>query len=157
MKYLHHRGIVNTEDRRVWAFLGDGEMDEPEALGAISIGEQPAVQARVLTLLGRIATALDDHPVAQGYFVEALKVWHDLEDIPGTLHTLVGLAELHASRGDGAQAMGLLRTVLAHHAAQQPDKDVAARLLERVATSSKAMAPLEAPNLQKIVTDILSL
>ncbi len=37
MRYLHDRGIVNTEGRRVWAFLGDGEMDEPESLGAISL------------------------------------------------------------------------------------------------------------------------
>jgi pyruvate dehydrogenase E1 component len=37
MKYLHNRGIVNTEGRKVWAFMGDGEMDEPESLGAISL------------------------------------------------------------------------------------------------------------------------
>ena len=38
MKYLQARGIANTEDRKVWAFLGDGEMDEPESLGAIPTG-----------------------------------------------------------------------------------------------------------------------
>ncbi|MCG7955572.1 MAG: pyruvate dehydrogenase (acetyl-transferring), homodimeric type [Candidatus Thiodiazotropha endolucinida] len=37
MRYLHDRGMVNTEERKVWAFCGDGEMDEPEALGAISL------------------------------------------------------------------------------------------------------------------------
>ena len=37
MKYLHARGIVNTEERKVWCFLGDGEMDEPESLGAIGL------------------------------------------------------------------------------------------------------------------------
>jgi pyruvate dehydrogenase E1 component len=37
MRYLQHRGIVNTEGRKVWAFLGDGETDEPESLGAISM------------------------------------------------------------------------------------------------------------------------
>jgi pyruvate dehydrogenase E1 component len=37
MRYLTDRGIVNAEGRRVWAFLGDGEMDEPESLGAISL------------------------------------------------------------------------------------------------------------------------
>ena len=36
-RYLHHRGIKDTSDQRVWAFLGDGEMDEPESLGAIGI------------------------------------------------------------------------------------------------------------------------
>jgi pyruvate dehydrogenase E1 component len=37
MKYLQGRGIADTEGRKVWAFLGDGEMDEPESLGAISV------------------------------------------------------------------------------------------------------------------------
>ncbi len=37
MKYLHNRGILDTEGRKVWVFVGDGEVDEPEALGAISM------------------------------------------------------------------------------------------------------------------------
>ncbi len=37
MRYLHDRSIVRTDNRKVWAFLGDGEMDEPESLGAISL------------------------------------------------------------------------------------------------------------------------
>ncbi len=37
MKYLHDRGILDTEGRKVWAFMGDGEMDEPESLGTISL------------------------------------------------------------------------------------------------------------------------
>ncbi|BCU05843.1 pyruvate dehydrogenase (acetyl-transferring), homodimeric type [Allochromatium tepidum] len=37
MRYLNDRGLVNTAGRKVWAFLGDGEMDEPESLGAISL------------------------------------------------------------------------------------------------------------------------
>ncbi|RFC38553.1 MAG: pyruvate dehydrogenase E1 component [Candidatus Nitrotoga sp. LAW] len=37
MRYLEYRGIVSTERRKVWAFLGDGETDEPESLGAISM------------------------------------------------------------------------------------------------------------------------
>jgi pyruvate dehydrogenase E1 component len=36
-RYLHHRGIIDTSRQRVWAFLGDGEMDEIEALGAIGV------------------------------------------------------------------------------------------------------------------------
>ncbi|AVT33588.1 MULTISPECIES: pyruvate dehydrogenase (acetyl-transferring), homodimeric type [unclassified Plantactinospora] len=34
-RYLHHRGIKDTSQQHVWAFLGDGEMDEVESLGAI--------------------------------------------------------------------------------------------------------------------------
>ena len=37
MRYLEYRGIASTEGRKVWAFLGDGETDEPESLGAISM------------------------------------------------------------------------------------------------------------------------
>ncbi|MEV0879527.1 pyruvate dehydrogenase (acetyl-transferring), homodimeric type [Micromonospora echinofusca] len=36
-RYLHHRGIKDTSDQHVWAYLGDGEMDEPETLGAIGV------------------------------------------------------------------------------------------------------------------------
>src|SRR5688500_6816384 len=37
LKYLHGRGLADTANRKVWAFMGDGEMDEPESLGAISL------------------------------------------------------------------------------------------------------------------------
>ena len=37
MKYLQDRGMAKTEGRKVWAFLGDGETDEPESLGAIGM------------------------------------------------------------------------------------------------------------------------
>jgi pyruvate dehydrogenase E1 component len=37
MRYLHDRGLQDTSGRKVWGFLGDGEMDEPESLGAISL------------------------------------------------------------------------------------------------------------------------
>jgi pyruvate dehydrogenase E1 component len=36
-RYLHNRGIKDTSDQNVWAFLGDGEMDEVESLGAIGL------------------------------------------------------------------------------------------------------------------------
>ncbi len=37
MRYLEHREMVKTSDRKIWAFMGDGEMDEPESLGAIGM------------------------------------------------------------------------------------------------------------------------
>jgi pyruvate dehydrogenase E1 component len=37
VRYLEHRGIVAPSDRKVWAFLGDGEMDEPESMGALTM------------------------------------------------------------------------------------------------------------------------
>jgi pyruvate dehydrogenase E1 component len=40
MKYLHNRGLASTEGRKVWCFCGDGEMDEPESLGAVDIADR---------------------------------------------------------------------------------------------------------------------
>ncbi|MFN4262974.1 MAG: pyruvate dehydrogenase (acetyl-transferring), homodimeric type [Thioalkalivibrionaceae bacterium] len=40
MKYLQDRGLAKTENRRVWSFVGDGEVDEPETLGAITLASR---------------------------------------------------------------------------------------------------------------------
>lgn len=41
LKYMRHRGLLpDTNDQRVWCFLGDGECDEPESLGAISLASR---------------------------------------------------------------------------------------------------------------------
>ncbi|MDI9818246.1 MULTISPECIES: pyruvate dehydrogenase (acetyl-transferring), homodimeric type [unclassified Legionella] len=37
LKYLENRGLIQAQGRKVWAFLGDGEMDEPESVGALTI------------------------------------------------------------------------------------------------------------------------
>jgi pyruvate dehydrogenase E1 component len=37
MKYLHARGLADTAERKVWAFIGDGEVDEPETMGSIGL------------------------------------------------------------------------------------------------------------------------
>ena len=37
LRYLQHRGFDELPDRKVWAFLGDGEMDEPESMGALTM------------------------------------------------------------------------------------------------------------------------
>ncbi len=44
MSYLHHRGLIDRGDRKVWCFLGDGEMDEPESLGALSIAAREGLE-----------------------------------------------------------------------------------------------------------------
>ena len=40
MRYLEHRGLIKTTDRKVWAFVGDGETDEVDTLGAISVASR---------------------------------------------------------------------------------------------------------------------
>ena len=37
LRYLEHRGLTKPSDRKVWCFLGDGEMDEPESMGALTM------------------------------------------------------------------------------------------------------------------------
>ncbi len=37
MRYMEHRELISPSDRKVWCFLGDGEMDEPESMGAITM------------------------------------------------------------------------------------------------------------------------
>ena len=50
MKYLHDRGLANTEGRKVFAFMGDGEMDEPESLGAISLAARERLDNLVFVI-----------------------------------------------------------------------------------------------------------
>ena len=40
MKYLQNRNLIDDTDKKVWAFLGDGEMDEPESLGALTLASR---------------------------------------------------------------------------------------------------------------------
>ena len=43
LHYLQDRGLCNTSNRKVWAFLGDGEMDEPESLGALTLAARESL------------------------------------------------------------------------------------------------------------------
>ena len=50
LKYLHDRGIADTSDRKVWVFCGDGEMDEPESQGAISLAAREKLDNLVFVI-----------------------------------------------------------------------------------------------------------
>ncbi|MCM5569389.1 pyruvate dehydrogenase (acetyl-transferring), homodimeric type [Burkholderiaceae bacterium FT117] len=50
LKYLHARGIADTSKRKVWVFCGDGEMDEPESLGAISLAAREKLDNLVFVI-----------------------------------------------------------------------------------------------------------
>jgi pyruvate dehydrogenase E1 component len=50
LKYLHARGIADTANRKVWVFCGDGEMDEPESLGAISLAARERLDNLVFVI-----------------------------------------------------------------------------------------------------------
>jgi len=44
MRYLHNRGLLETQGRKVWCFVGDGEMDEPESLGGLQIAARERLE-----------------------------------------------------------------------------------------------------------------
>ncbi|GAB2852584.1 pyruvate dehydrogenase (acetyl-transferring), homodimeric type [Pseudoduganella ginsengisoli] len=50
LKYLHARGIADTTGRKVWAFCGDGEMDEPESMGAIGMAARESLDNLVIVV-----------------------------------------------------------------------------------------------------------
>jgi len=71
MRYLEHRGMVQTAGRKVWAYLGDGETDEPESLGAVSMAGREkldnlifVVNCNLQRLDGSGARQWQDHPGA---------------------------------------------------------------------------------------------
>jgi len=50
LHYLQDRGICNTATRKVWAFLGDGEMDEPESLGALTLASRESLDNLIFVI-----------------------------------------------------------------------------------------------------------
>ncbi|MEM5437402.1 alpha-ketoglutarate dehydrogenase [Paraburkholderia diazotrophica] len=50
MRYLQNRGLLKTEGRKVWGFFGDGEMDEPEAIGALSLAARERLDNLVFVI-----------------------------------------------------------------------------------------------------------
>src|SRR6185503_16621608 len=50
MRYLEHRGILGTEGRKVWAFVGDGEMDEPESLAGLSAAARESLEHLIVVV-----------------------------------------------------------------------------------------------------------
>ncbi|MGF6603617.1 pyruvate dehydrogenase E1 component [Paraburkholderia sp. GAS448] len=50
MRYLQNRGLATTEGRKVWGFFGDGEMDEPESTGALSLAAREGLDNLVFVI-----------------------------------------------------------------------------------------------------------
>ncbi len=110
-RYLQHRGIDDTSGSRVWGFLGDGEVDEPETLGAISL----AARERLGNLVWVINCNLQrlDGPVrGNGKIIQELEAvfrgagWNVIKVIWGS-----GWDELLAKDVDGALVNVMNETV----------------------------------------------
>jgi pyruvate dehydrogenase E1 component len=50
LKYLQKRGLLTTQNRKIWMFCGDGEMDEPESLGALSIAAREQLDSLIFVI-----------------------------------------------------------------------------------------------------------
>ncbi|WP_099827424.1 pyruvate dehydrogenase (acetyl-transferring), homodimeric type [Oceaniglobus indicus] len=107
MKYLHNRGLIDAADRKVWCFLGDGEMDEPESLGAIALAAREKLDNLIFVINcnlqrldgpvrgnSKIVQELEGHFRGAGW--EVLKVlwgrgWDELleMDVSGRLRQLM--------------------------------------------------------------------
>jgi pyruvate dehydrogenase E1 component len=82
MRYLQNRGLAKTEGRKVWGFFGDGEMDEPESIGALSLAAREGLDNLVFVINcnlqrldgpvrsnGRIIDELESHFTGAGWNV----------------------------------------------------------------------------------------
>jgi len=49
-KYLQDKGLLNSSNQKVWAFMGDGEMDEPEAMGALTLASREALDNLIFVI-----------------------------------------------------------------------------------------------------------
>jgi len=72
MRYLQHRGVADTSQRKVWAFLGDGEMDEPESLGAISLAAREQLDNLIFVINCNLQR-LDGPVRGNGHIVQELE------------------------------------------------------------------------------------
>ncbi len=107
MKYMHNRGHIDMGDRKIWCFLGDGEMDEPESLGAIHLAAREQLDNLIFVINcnlqrldgpvrgnGKIVQELEGNFRGSGWNVIKLlwgKGWDDLleKDTSGRLRQLM--------------------------------------------------------------------
>ena len=89
MKYLEGRGIIAPSDRKVWVFVGDGEMDEPESMGAISLASRERLDNLIFVVNCNLQR-LDGPVRGNGKIIQELETnfhgagWHVLKVIWGS-------------------------------------------------------------------------
>ncbi len=111
LKYLHARGIADTEKRKVWAFCGDGEMDEPESMGAIGMAGREKLNNLVIVVNCNLQR-LDGPVRGNGKIIQELESdfrgagWNVVKVIWGS-----GWDELLAKDKDGALRQIMMDTV----------------------------------------------
>ena len=74
MRYLENRGLLAPTDRKVWAFLGDGEMDEPEARGALQIAANEKLDNLIFVINCNLQR-LDGPVRGNANIIQELEAW----------------------------------------------------------------------------------
>ena len=111
LKYLHARGIADTAKRKVWAFCGDGEMDEPESMGAIGMAGREQLDNLVIVVNCNLQR-LDGPVRGNGKIIQELESdfrgagWNVVKVIWGS-----GWDELLAKDKDGILQKVMMETV----------------------------------------------
>jgi pyruvate dehydrogenase E1 component len=113
MRYLQNRGLAQTEGRKVWGFFGDGEMDEPESIGALSLAAREGLDNLVFVINcnlqrldgpvrsnGRIIDELEAHFSGAGWNVIKVVWGSDWDELFARDHT-GALARAFAHTVDG--------------------------------------------------------
>jgi pyruvate dehydrogenase E1 component len=89
MHYLQARGMANTDGRKVWAFLGDGEMDEPESMGAIGLAGRESLD-NLIWVINANLQRLDGPVRGNGKIIQELEAdfrgsgWNVIKVVWGT-------------------------------------------------------------------------
>ncbi len=100
MRYLKDRGILDPQDRKVWAFMGDGEMDEPESLGAISLAGREQLDNLVFVINCNLQR-LDGPVRGNGKIIQELEAdfrgagWNVIKVIWGSYWDLLLMRDVH--------------------------------------------------------------
>ena len=108
LKYLSNRGLADTGNRHVWAFLGDGEMDEPESLGAISLAGRERLDNLIFVINCNLQR-LDGPVRGNGKIIQELEALFrgaGLERAQGDLGQRLGPAHRGGHHRNSAQADG---------------------------------------------------
>lgn len=111
LKYLHARGIAKTDNRKVWVFCGDGEMDEPESMGAIGMAGREMLDNLVMVVNCNLQR-LDGPVRGNGKIIQELEAdfrgagWNVIKVIWGP-----GWDELLARDKDGILQRVMMETV----------------------------------------------
>jgi pyruvate dehydrogenase E1 component len=89
MRYLEHRGLLATQPRKVWGVFGDGEMDEPESLAALSLAAREKLDNLVFVINCNLQR-LDGPVRGNGHIVDELETlfggagWHVIKLLWGS-------------------------------------------------------------------------